>query len=89
MLYACCHAYAYAISLGISANDFHNALAKKKDSEAVDQAEKLSAIDALGLVMITHGEEFGEESAYGTNPFFIVGRHVHSWAYPRTKDGVY
>lgn len=35
-------------------------------SEAVDTEEKLLSIDALGVVMIQHGEEFGDESAFGT-----------------------
>lgn len=38
---------------------------KKKLSEAVENEEKLLSVDALGVVMIKHGEEFGEDSAYG------------------------
>ncbi|KAI0364040.1 BAR-domain-containing protein [Pilatotrama ljubarskyi] len=38
---------------------------KKKFSEAVENSDKLLAVDALGVVMIKHGEEFGDDSAYG------------------------
>ena len=38
---------------------------KKKLSEVAESEEKLMAVDALGVVMIKHGEEFGEDSAYG------------------------
>lgn len=41
-------------------------MTRKKESDAVDEEDKLLATDALGLVMIKHGEEFGDESAYGT-----------------------
>lgn len=43
-------------------------MSKKKESEAVDGDEKLLAIDALGVVMIQHGEEFGDDSAFGAYP---------------------
>ncbi|KAJ2986641.1 hypothetical protein NUW54_g9692 [Trametes sanguinea] len=51
--------------LHIASDDYRRYLEKKKLSEAVDHADKLLAIDALGVVMIKHGEEFGENSAYG------------------------
>ncbi|KAJ2973956.1 hypothetical protein NUW54_g11970 [Trametes sanguinea] len=51
--------------LDIASDDYRRYLEKKKLSEAVDHADKLLAIDALGVVMIKHGEEFGENSAYG------------------------
>ena len=38
---------------------------KKKLSEVSETEDKLLTVDALGVVMIRHGEEFGEESAYG------------------------
>lgn len=62
--------------MSIASKDFDNSLMKKRDSEAVNEPEKLLPIDALGLVMITHGEEFGEESAYGApiNPLCFEGR---------------
>jgi len=53
--------------LHITAEDYQSALSKKKESEALDEPEKLLPVDALGIVMIRHGEEFGEESAYGTS----------------------
>ncbi|EGO02912.1 hypothetical protein SERLA73DRAFT_165839 [Serpula lacrymans var. lacrymans S7.3] len=46
---------------------YHRALSKKKESAAAHETEKLMPIDALGIVMITHGEEFGEDSEYGTS----------------------
>ncbi|KAF7795739.1 hypothetical protein EIP86_006906 [Pleurotus ostreatoroseus] len=53
--------------LHIASEDYQHVLAKKKQSEAVDGEEKLLAIDGLGCVMIQHGEEFGEDSAFGTS----------------------
>ena len=38
---------------------------KKKPSEVTGTEDKMFAVDALGAVMIKHGEEFGEDSAYG------------------------
>ena len=52
--------------LHIASEDHHHALSKKKLSEAIDGDEKLLPIDALGVVMIQHGEEFGDDSAFGT-----------------------
>jgi hypothetical protein len=54
--------------LHIAAEDFQHSLAKKKDSDATDDGEKITRIDALGIIMIKNGEEYGEESAYGTSP---------------------
>ncbi|KAI0334309.1 BAR-domain-containing protein [Cubamyces sp. BRFM 1775] len=51
--------------LDVASDDFRHYLQKKKLSEVVEHADKLLAIDALGVVMIKHGEEFGEDSAYG------------------------
>ncbi|GJE93015.1 hypothetical protein PsYK624_091740 [Phanerochaete sordida] len=51
----------------VAAQDYHHALSKKKISEAVETDEKLLPIDALGVVMIQHGEEFGDDSAFGTS----------------------
>ncbi|KAG7087381.1 hypothetical protein E1B28_013354 [Marasmius oreades] len=45
---------------------YHHALKKKKDCLALDDPEKLLPIDILGIVMITHGEEFGD-SVFGTS----------------------
>ncbi|TFK47129.1 BAR-domain-containing protein [Heliocybe sulcata] len=55
--------------LHIASQSFHHALAKKKECEAVDEQGKLLPVDALGVVMITHGEELGEDSnqAIGRN----------------------
>ncbi|KAI0753691.1 hypothetical protein C8Q74DRAFT_1306365 [Fomes fomentarius] len=51
--------------LDVASDDYRHYLMKKKLSEAVENEEKLLAVDALGVVMIKHGEEFGEDSAYG------------------------
>ncbi|KAJ3540374.1 hypothetical protein NM688_g6235 [Phlebia brevispora] len=53
--------------LHLASEDYQCAVAKKKESEVVDGDEKLLSIDALGCVMIQHGEEFGEDSAFGTS----------------------
>jgi hypothetical protein len=50
----------------LAASDaYQYALSKKKKNEAFEDAEKLLPIDTLGIVMIVHGEEFGDDSAFG------------------------
>ncbi|KAI0045187.1 BAR-domain-containing protein [Auriscalpium vulgare] len=49
----------------LAAGAHHRNLSKKKLSEALDDPDKYLPRDALGIVMITHGEEFGEESLFG------------------------
>ncbi|KZT05055.1 BAR-domain-containing protein [Laetiporus sulphureus 93-53] len=53
--------------LHVASEDYYHFLSKKKECEALDESDKLLAIDALGIVMIRHGEEFGEDSAFGTS----------------------
>ncbi|KAJ7250534.1 hypothetical protein B0H12DRAFT_664538 [Mycena haematopus] len=59
--------------LFLASETFHRNLAKRKDNGALDDAEKLMPIDALGIVMIIHGEEFGEDSPFG-NSLVTLGR---------------
>jgi hypothetical protein len=49
----------------IASGAYQHALSKKKKIEALEDAEKLLPIDTLGVIMITHGEEFSENSAFG------------------------
>ena len=56
-----------AARLHLASEDYQHALSKKKECEAVDGEDKLLAIDALGVVMIQHGEEFGDDSAFGAS----------------------
>ena len=52
-------------------DNYHRFLSKKKALEVVpEEPEKLSARDAFGIVMIGHGEEFGEDSAFGASPSY-------------------
>ncbi|KAJ3574032.1 hypothetical protein NP233_g2039 [Leucocoprinus birnbaumii] len=44
---------------------YHHSLSKKKQYDGIDSNEKLLSLDALGLVMIVHGEEFSESSVFG------------------------
>ena len=48
---------------------YQHVLSKKKKTDAFTDAEKLPPIDTLGIVMILHGEEFGEDSAFGEGAF--------------------
>ncbi|KAK0483375.1 BAR-domain-containing protein [Armillaria novae-zelandiae] len=56
-----------AQKLYLASEDYHHALSKKKESESLENPEKLLPIDTLGVVMIVHGEEYGEDSALGTS----------------------
>jgi hypothetical protein len=51
--------------LTIASRDYHYSLVRKKESLAAGETEKLLPLDAQGITMIRHGEEFGDESAYG------------------------
>lgn len=60
LLTAFCH-----LRLLMASENYHHALSKKKDCVALEDSEKLLPIDTLGVVMIVHGEEFGDDSAFG------------------------
>lgn len=47
--------------------NYYRLLSKKKEI-LPEESSKLSASDAFGIVMISHGEEFGEDSAFGVSP---------------------
>ena len=48
-------------------DNYHRFMSKKKEI-LPEESAKLSARDAFGIVMISHGEEFGEDSAFGVSP---------------------
>lgn len=50
----------------VASGAYQHALSNKKKIEALEDAEKLLPIDTLGIVMITHGQEFNENSTFGT-----------------------
>lgn len=49
----------------LASKGYHHSLSKKKDNLALENPEKLLPIDTFGIVMITHGEEFGSDSEFG------------------------
>jgi hypothetical protein len=55
--------------LFLASEAYHRNLAKRKDNGVLDDGEKLMPVDALGMVMIIHGEEFGEDSPFGVSSF--------------------
>ncbi|KAG1773382.1 hypothetical protein EV702DRAFT_1130755 [Suillus placidus] len=55
------------LKLQAAAEDYQHVLSKKKESTVAQETEKLMPLDALGVVMISHGEEFGDDSAFGTS----------------------
>ncbi|KAG1849514.1 hypothetical protein F4604DRAFT_1810811 [Suillus subluteus] len=55
------------LKLQAAAEDYQHVLSKKKESTVAQETEKLVPLDALGIVMISHGEEFGDDSAFGTS----------------------
>ncbi|TDL14861.1 BAR-domain-containing protein [Rickenella mellea] len=67
------HRRAGVEKLQVASTDYHYSLSRKKFSEALPGTEKMMPIDSLGIVMIDHGEEFGNESAFG-NALVNFGR---------------
>ena len=55
--------FSLVCRLQIVSDNYYRFLSKKK--ALGDEPGKLSARDAFGIVMISHGEEFGEDSAFG------------------------
>ncbi|KAF8555166.1 BAR-domain-containing protein [Imleria badia] len=53
------------LRLQAASEDYHHVLSKKKESPSSGEAEKLMPLDALGIVMVTHGEDYGDDSAFG------------------------
>ncbi len=51
--------------LHVTSEAYKDAISKKKDCEVLPN-DKLLPLDAFGVIMIQHGEEFGDESAFGT-----------------------
>jgi hypothetical protein len=49
----------------MASEGYYHILSKKKASDSLAVTEKLLPIDTLGLVMINHGEEFGQDSSFG------------------------
>ena len=62
---------------------YFHVLSKKKESPSSGEAEKLMPIDALGIVMVTHGEEYGDDSAFG------ACRASRSWVANSALDRLY
>ncbi|KAG6816838.1 hypothetical protein H0H87_002487 [Tephrocybe sp. NHM501043] len=56
-----------ALKLLAASEAYQYTLSKKKKIDALEDSEKMLPIDTLGIVMIVHGEEFGEESAFGSS----------------------
>ena len=50
----------------MASEGYYHILSKKKASDSLTEKEKLLPIDTLGLVMISHGEEFGPDSSFGS-----------------------
>ncbi|TFK37555.1 hypothetical protein BDQ12DRAFT_666840 [Crucibulum laeve] len=57
----------------MASEGYYRALSKKKINEAFNDTDKLLPIDTLGVIMILHGEQFGEDSTFG-NSLVNLGR---------------
>ncbi|KAG8832856.1 hypothetical protein FRC17_000511 [Serendipita sp. 399] len=57
-----------------SARSYYTYLLKKKDTGEGDQ--KYLPMETLGRVMVSHGEEFGDDSAYGTSLCTLGKAHI-------------
>ena len=55
----------FGIRLLAASEGYHHILSKKKASDSLTETDKLLPIDTLGLVMISHGEEFAPDSSFG------------------------
>lgn len=64
------------IRLSFVSDAYIKALNKKKDLDPDATKDKALPIEALGLAMISHGDEFGESSVYGQ---FVSGVATHDW----------
>jgi BAR domain len=78
--------------LQLASESYHHVLSKKKNYEALPgEHEKVTARDALGIVMVAHGEEFGEDSAFGSlmkHLSFRFGDKVETyWSLSSTYKG--
>ncbi|KAF9560341.1 BAR-domain-containing protein [Agrocybe pediades] len=49
----------------LASETYHHALTKKKEYDGHDEVEDLLPVDILGVVMIQHGEQFGDDSFFG------------------------
>lgn len=58
--------------LFLATETYQHYLSKKKLNEALDEAEKLLPIDALGVVMIVHGEEYVDDSVFGASSAYYA-----------------
>lgn len=56
-----------ALKLLATSESYQKVLSKKKKCDAFADGEKLLPVNALGVVMVLHGEEFGEDSALGAS----------------------
>ncbi|KAG8215420.1 hypothetical protein J3R82DRAFT_9028 [Butyriboletus roseoflavus] len=54
------------IRLQAASEDYHHVLSKKKESPSSGEPDKLMPLDALGMVMVTHGEEYADDSFFAT-----------------------
>ncbi|TFK69203.1 BAR-domain-containing protein [Pluteus cervinus] len=57
---------AGALRLLLASEGYHHNLSKRKANDALLD-EKLLPLDTFGVVMCMHGEEFGDDSVYGTS----------------------
>lgn len=53
--------------LQAAAQMYRHVLSKKKALPVSGESDKLMPVDALGIVMVGHGEEFGEDSTFGSS----------------------
>ncbi|KAF8503876.1 hypothetical protein JB92DRAFT_3207391 [Gautieria morchelliformis] len=55
--------------------EYHGYLQKKKEYPSVEEGVKMLPVDALGAVMMSHGEEYGDGSAFGQSLFNLGRAH--------------
>ena len=65
IVFVCPWLFPFHHRLIVASEEYHRALSKRKQSQVLDDGEKMLPVDSLGVVMIVHGEEFGEDSIFG------------------------
>jgi hypothetical protein len=57
--------------LQLAAEQYHKSISKKKVPVSLDEPDKLLPREAFGITMVHHGEDFAEDSLFGTLSYVL------------------